>query len=58
MTQDNQHYYRLRSDQARQHAETATSEKIKSIHLEMAERYAALAGSKDPSRPTLRIKAA
>lgn len=55
MAQDNQNYYRLRSDQARQHAELAASEKIKFIHLEMAERYALLAGSGDPIRQTPHI---
>jgi hypothetical protein len=59
MTQvEDKDYYSVRADQARQHAEAAASEKIKSIHLDMAERYAALAGSKDSSRPTLRIRAA
>lgn len=59
MTQvENKDYYSVRADQARQHAEAAASEKIKSIHLDMAERYALLAKSGDPSRRTLHIRAA
>jgi hypothetical protein len=46
MTQvGNKDYYSVRADQARQHAEAAASEKVKSIHLDMAERYELLAKS-------------
>jgi len=55
---DNQEYYRLRRDDARQAAEEAANDKVKAVHMEMADRYDTLLKSPEQNRRILGIRAA
>lgn len=39
---EDQEYYRLRRDDARQAVDAAANDKVKAVHMEMADRYASL----------------
>ena len=48
-------YYRSRAQTARQLADTAASDAVRAIHLEMADRYDLLAERGGRNRATLRV---
>jgi hypothetical protein len=50
MHHENRDYYRTRADEERERAASANSESIAQIHLELAEKYDALAREAGPNR--------
>ena len=53
-TRNDESYHAMRAEQERLMAEEATDPRIAALHLELASRYAELAGDKKARAPSLR----